>query len=93
VRNIHATLREPFDAYLAERIIADAGAETYFVAEESEIVREDSGGTSQGDAEILGEVFAFQNQVFPQPVENKIEVQFADNADVECSHEITCSLD
>src|SRR5580704_8014032 len=74
VRNIHAARGKPLHTDIAKWIVANAGAEAYAITEVGEVVREDRRRTPQGDAQVLGQVFALQNQFLWKPVQNQIEI-------------------
>ena len=78
-RNIGTTLGEAREAKATKGICADGGVEAHAVAEQGEIVSEDSRGTAEREAKIGSKMFAVQLQLNGKTVEDEIEIQLADD--------------
>src|SRR5271170_2531531 len=82
-RHVHAGLVEPFQAYFAERIFADGGVEADTISEKSKVVGKDRRRASERENQIRSEVFTIQFEMVGKTVENKVQIEFADDTDVE----------
>src|ERR1700730_480557 len=83
---VRAARAEALQTDFGERVGPDRGTKGDLVTEGGQIVREDRGRTSQRDVEILGYVFTIELQSLGQTIHNHVQIQFANNADIEIRH-------
>lgn len=82
-RNVHAGLMETLQAYFAERVFTDGGMEADTVSEKGEVMGKDRGRASERETQIGSEVLAIQFEMARKTVENEVEIELADDADIE----------
>src|SRR5216683_8215561 len=59
---------------------------THAAAEHGEVVRENGGRAPERQRQAAGQKFALGRERLRQPIENQVEVQFADDRDVKARH-------
>src|SRR5256885_2336773 len=82
-RHVGTALGQPTQAEFTKRVGSDSGMKCDAVAEQRKIVGEDCGRTAKRESHVRCDVFAVELELKWKPVENKIEIQLADDTEIE----------
>ena len=89
--HVSTALSQPAQAEFAKRVGTDGGMKCDAVAEQCKIVGKDRGRTAERQSHVRCDVFTVELELSRKTVENKIEIQLADDTEIEFAqraHEI-----
>src|SRR2546421_2305043 len=81
--HVGTALGQTTQAEFTKRVGSDSGMKCDAIAEQRQVVGEDCGRTAKRESHVRCDVFAVELELRRKAVENKIEIQLADDTEIE----------
>src|SRR5256885_975311 len=85
-RYIDSTLLQSLDRNLAKVVVADTGLKSDATTQCCEIICDNNRRRTESQHHTIGEQFTLKNELFGKAIEDQVEIEFADDGDVEAWH-------